>query len=295
MSPIRLSSPECRPTVTIGMPVYNASRHIREALNSIVSQTFQDFEVIISDNDSSDDTAQICEEYRKNFSQIKFVRQSENIGVYGNFDFVTRCASGELLTWLAHDDVLEPEFLERTVRYLRSYPNAVSVASDFAVIDENGRQLEVEVLSSIRSDIPWEYRIVEFFKYPISNAFFSIYGLTRTAVCQAARSSAGQPKMAAGSELPTLARIAVEGEIASIPGVLRQYRRHASSVYMTETARLAKKTRFIRTMLGFLNANRLRLDQMTVLWHSSLSANVKGKTTLRVLKSYCRGLLRRMR
>ena len=138
------------PTVSVGMPVYNGERFIREALESALQQTFSDFELIIADNDFSDMTQDICREYMERDLRIKYIRHEKNYGGYWNFCFVARQATGQFFTWLSHDDVLEPQFLEWTVQYMSENPRTVIAAVDFAIIDENGIELRCDKLEETR-------------------------------------------------------------------------------------------------------------------------------------------------
>lgn len=100
------------PAVSIGMPVYNGENYIREALDSLLAQTFTNFELIISDNASNDATETICREYAARDSRIRYFRQSNSIGGLGNFLFVLDEAAGEYFIWASHDDVAKTnEFL----------------------------------------------------------------------------------------------------------------------------------------------------------------------------------------
>lgn len=110
-NPMKLSAPDRKPTVSIGMPVYNGSKYIREALDSLLAQTFADFELIISDNASTDATQSICEEYERRDPRVRYVRQAENKGAVANFQFVLDQAHGELFMWAAYDDLWAPDFL----------------------------------------------------------------------------------------------------------------------------------------------------------------------------------------
>jgi glycosyltransferase involved in cell wall biosynthesis len=282
------------PLVSIGMPVYNGARYIREALESVILQGFQNYELIISDNASEDATGTICAEYSGKHPQIRYIRQPHNIGGHGNFNFVTQQARGDFITWLAHDDALEADFLHKTVAYLLVNSRAAVIATDFAVIDEHGAQIGLEQLASIRPEISWSRRAPEFFEYPGSNVFFCIYGLMRTDVCKGVLRSLAAPRRASGSELPILARMAVHGEIAALPHVLRKYRRHAASVYVTEEAELARASMVRRHAIRAVNVYRLRFDQLQVLWCSSLPPGFKCTTSFRVIGFYCALLLLRM-
>lgn len=99
------------PAVSMGMPVYNGAEYVREALDSLLGQTFSDFELIISDNASSDATQAICEEYARRDSRIRYVRQGENKGAAANFRFVLDCAKADLFMWAAYDDLWAPNYL----------------------------------------------------------------------------------------------------------------------------------------------------------------------------------------
>ena len=274
------------PTVSIGMPVYNGEKYIREALDSVLTQTFEDFELLISDNCSTDNTREICIEYSNKDPRIKYIRHPDNLGGHWNFNFVTQNVTGHLITWLAHDDILESGFLKASVQYMLENPDTVLVASDFEVIDQDGMTLGHQELEKIRGHIDWDKRCVEFFKYPISNVFFCIYGLMRTKACQSVLQSVAEPKMATGSELPILARFAVRGEIASIPVVLRKYRSHADSVYSSEVAAISTKPVHHRVWMDIVNIYRLRLDQMAILFSSSYTTSFKYRIFGKVLFSY---------
>ena len=100
------------PKVSIGMPVYNGELFIREALDSLLAQTFTDFELIISDNCSTDGTEAICREYADKDSRIRYVRQAENRGATANFKFVLDEAVGEYFMWAAADDVWDKSWIE---------------------------------------------------------------------------------------------------------------------------------------------------------------------------------------
>jgi glycosyltransferase involved in cell wall biosynthesis len=270
-----------RPTVTIGMPVFNGERYIRQAIDSVRAQTFEDFEFLISDNASTDATAAICREYAEKDRRIRLIRQEQNLGPFGNFKFVTDQASGDLLVWLAHDDVLEARFVEQTRLFMEQNPNAVLVCADVRVIDERGTETGIEELCGIREWIDWPRRCAEFFKFPISNVYLAIYGMMRTDVCRAALNAVRPPKYMAQIELPILARFAAAGEIASIPRVLRSYRRHDASLYHSEVSAMARKPPFKLPVSRWLHVGRLIFDQISLL----LAACVRGRVKFAVLRN----------
>lgn len=129
------------PRVSIGMPVFNGERHIEQALNSIVTQTFDDFELIISDNASTDRTADICRNYAARDRRIRYRRNETNIGYGRNQNLVAELSSGEYFMWAHHDDVRAPDCLERCIQQLDADPAVVLCYTKTRDIDEHGREL----------------------------------------------------------------------------------------------------------------------------------------------------------
>lgn len=111
------------PLLSIGMPVYNSDNTIIYALDSILNQTFTDYEIIISDNNSSDKTSELCEKYLKKDNRIKYYRQDSNIGASNNFDFVFQKARGKYFMWAASDDIRTNKFLEANIVALENNNN----------------------------------------------------------------------------------------------------------------------------------------------------------------------------
>jgi glycosyltransferase involved in cell wall biosynthesis len=117
------------PTVSVGMPVYNGELFIREAVDSILAQTFGEFELIIADNASTDATEAICREYAARDARIRYVRHSENRGPAFNFQYVLDAAIGKYFMWAAVDDRREREFLRMATEILDSCEAAGLVCS----------------------------------------------------------------------------------------------------------------------------------------------------------------------
>jgi glycosyltransferase involved in cell wall biosynthesis len=127
------------PRVSIGLPVYNGERYLAEALESLLTQRFEDFELIISDNASTDGTGSIGRDYARKDARITYVRNRVNVGVAGNFNQTFRLSSGEFFKWAAHDDVCGPDLLGACVEALDRDPGAVLAYPRVAMIDERGR------------------------------------------------------------------------------------------------------------------------------------------------------------
>ena len=131
------------PLVSIGMPVYNGARFVRQALDAILAQDFADMEIIISDNASSDESCDICEAYARSDKRIKVYRQAENIGAAKNYNFVFSKATGRYFKWAAHDDLIRKGFIARCIEEFEKADVApVIVYPRAEFIDEAGAVIE---------------------------------------------------------------------------------------------------------------------------------------------------------
>ncbi len=129
------------PKVFIGMPVYNGERFIKEAVDSLLSQSFSDFTLFISDDSSTDKTGNICREYAEKNARVQYYRQEKNLGMFANFKFVMDKADTEYFMWAAQDDVWEKDFLEMCVKKLDAEKDISIAATGIADVDSFGRTL----------------------------------------------------------------------------------------------------------------------------------------------------------
>jgi glycosyltransferase involved in cell wall biosynthesis len=128
------------PKISIGLPVYNGESYIRKRLESLLSQTFKDFELIISDNRSTDETPIICQEYAKNDKRIRYFRQEKNYGGTWNFNFVLQQAKFNYFVWAAVDDIWHPQFLEKNIKILESNKKIIGSIGKVETHDVNLKQ-----------------------------------------------------------------------------------------------------------------------------------------------------------
>jgi len=131
------------PKVTIGMPVYNGARHLARALDSLLAQTFTDFELLIADNASTDRTGDICRDYAQRDPRIRYVRHATNSGAVYNWNFVVEQARGEYFKWASGNDWCAPAMLEQCVRALDANSQVVVVYGRTAYIDDEDNELGV--------------------------------------------------------------------------------------------------------------------------------------------------------
>jgi glycosyltransferase involved in cell wall biosynthesis len=126
------------PRLSVGLPVYNGENYLAESLEALLDQSYEDFELIISDNASTDSTADICRYYEKRDSRIRYFRQQVNIGASPNHNFVIKQARGELFKMASHDDLYASDLFQRCIDALDEYPQVVLAHCWSAVIDASG-------------------------------------------------------------------------------------------------------------------------------------------------------------
>lgn len=180
-----MNDPESRPgpvpppLVTVGLPVHNGEQYLREAMDALLAQTLTDFELVISDNASTDSTPAICEEYARRDPRVRYVRQPENIGAAPNHNVLVPEARGRYFKWASHDDLYAPELLERCVAALEAHPEAVLAHCRDALIDETGAVVERPDYLLDTEDRSARVRLRSLLRRRGGNDF---YGLIRTDV-----------------------------------------------------------------------------------------------------------------
>jgi len=133
------------PLVSVGLPVFNGEAFLSEAVTSLLCQSLTDFELIISDNASTDRTEEICREAARQDDRIRYIRQSRNFGAPENWNFVAREARGHFFKWASDSDVCSPRFLEACVGPLIDDERLVLCLGGTRYIDEAGGPVDIGV------------------------------------------------------------------------------------------------------------------------------------------------------
>jgi glycosyltransferase involved in cell wall biosynthesis len=210
------------PLVSIGLPVRNGERYLAEALDSLLNQTFTDFELIVSDNASEDTTPMICEEYAARDPRIRYQREDRNRGAAWNFNNTFHLARGRYFKWAAHDDVCLPELLSRCVSVLAAAsPEIVLVYSRIELIGASGEFLGQDLVSLAIDDPKPERRLGYYLEHVgMANP---ILGLIRTEVLRQTRLI----DTFISSDLVLLAELQMLGVFHQVQEVLLRRRCHA--------------------------------------------------------------------
>lgn len=142
------------PKVTIGIPVYNGEKIIEERIKQILSQTFQDFVIIISDNCSTDQTQQYCEDFIKKNERIIYYRQKKNRGTIWNANFLINKAKSDFFVIAAVDDIWDDDFLEKNIKVLENNKNVVGSIGEYKLFtrikDPNSEQIKINVIENTK-------------------------------------------------------------------------------------------------------------------------------------------------
>jgi len=123
------------PVVSIGLPVFNGEAYLAHAIDSILSQNFDDFELIISDNSSTDGTGDICLSYVSRDPRVRYFRNERNMGPVWNYNRVFELSSGKYFMWAAHDDYWEPQYLSVCVDALERDAKVVLAGTHCRCVD----------------------------------------------------------------------------------------------------------------------------------------------------------------
>ena len=224
------------PRLGIGLPVYNGATYLAEAIEALLGQTYEDFELIISDNASTDATEDICRQYAAQDARIRYIRQPRNIGGLLNHKVVFEYCRGELFQWAADDDLYGRDLLLRCVEVLDANPHVVAVHSRTASIEgetgEQARGLEYP-LATASDRAPERLRSMLF-----DDGGDDDYGVIRTEVLRRIPPYDSYHR----SDRTLMAELALHGRFYQVPAWLYFRRHHEASLEGTARTIRQKST-----------------------------------------------------
>ena len=213
------------PLVSIALPVYNGERYLAEAIDSLVAQTYTDFELLIVDNASTDTTAAICEDYAARDPRIRYFRNATNLGVYRNFNKAFQLSSGRYFKWASADDLCHPQLVAKCVQVLDGDPRVVATYGKTRFIDAEGNPLPITDPGwHLVSDSPFERLRFVLVSGHYVNVFF---GLIRKEKLSHTRLFPLYP----GGDCALLGELSLKGTFVELPEYLffRRFHPAASS------------------------------------------------------------------
>ncbi len=220
-----------RPSVSICLPVYNGERYVREAITSILEQTFEDFELIISDNASTDGTGDICRDAAARDPRVRYYRAEVNRGLAWNHNRTFDLARGRYVAWIGHDDLMGRQYIGRCVEALEKDAGAVLAFAGYNYIDEKGSVIKrlIDEKGSVIKRLDMENpgsseRPSERFLGVLYHLVcYPIYGVMRTEILKQTRLLEGF----AESDRTLLVEMGLRGGFKLVPERLFSRREHA--------------------------------------------------------------------
>jgi glycosyltransferase involved in cell wall biosynthesis len=266
------------PRVSIGLPVHNGEEFLEEAILSVLSQTYEDFELIISDNASTDLTEKICRKYAAQDGRIVYSRNAMNIGVTRNHNLTFRRSRGEYFRFAGYDDRLAPTFLDRLVTELDDHPDAALCFAATVLIDGRGNETGVRCSTEGTAATTIErFREALFTGHPGE----PLYGLIRSDVLR----QTALHRSYTGSDYTLMCELALLGPFHRVPELLFFNRHHNRNVYKDSRGRMAWARPDLAKSGRPTFPYWLRLaDYVRILGHAHFSLKDRASCTVLLLR-----------
>lgn len=209
------------PKISVGLPVYNGANFLERAIRSILDSDYQDLELIISDNGSTDATESICQAAAAVDSRVRYYRNAENLGASRNYNRTFELARGQYFKWHAHDDECHPAMLRRCIEALETSPQSVVMVYPLGeLIDEDGNTITSILDRMALSDPRPHKRLAHLLR--TLNMCDGVFGVYKTTYLE--RTGLIGPFV--GADYVLLGELAMLGEIAELDEVLFRLRAH---------------------------------------------------------------------
>jgi glycosyltransferase involved in cell wall biosynthesis len=250
------------PRVSIGIPVFNGATTVQRAIESILAQTVADFELLVSDNASTDTTEQICRGYAARDPRIRYTRQPSPISALDNFCVVLDGARAPYFMWLAADDYVLPRLVELAASVLDARPDVVCAVPRTAFLEADGSRRPAAGTFPLLGDV--RENLCRYLADPADNSRF--YGVYRRETIQRVL-----PRQAYHAlDWAVVAATLLHGRHLELPEVLLvreandalKYTRTIDTIPGGPLARLLPLARFTRALLGPLGVR----PYPSVLW-----------------------------
>jgi glycosyltransferase involved in cell wall biosynthesis len=273
-----------KPSLTVGLPVYNGEEFLREAFDSILEQTFGDFRLVVSDNGSTDSTESICREYASRDPRVDYLRYDVNRGAAWNYNNVFAHCDTPYFRWTAADDAFAPTCFERCADVMAHAPEHVVLCyPQTLIIDAAGAVLEpYDDDLDLRSSAP-HARIYPIVRHMVQGN--PTFGLVRADVLRATRGHGIFP----GADWVLMLEIALQGEVWEIPERLFLRRRHPGISRILNPSP-EDYTRFFDPTAKPVRHERLRLlrEYLAAVRHADLSSAERAKCYASVTAAWTR-------
>ena len=215
-----------KPLVSIGLPVFNGEDFLESSIDTLLSQSYKNIEVIVCDNASTDNTQVIVERYCSKDARVKYYRHEKNLGAALNYNSTFDMSSGRYFKWAAHDDIIHENYIEQCVIAMEQDKSISLVQPLTGQIDGNG-VVTGHLYTSHETVIPKTTSNIELYRILIQDrgAWVRIFGLIRSSILK------NTPLIDnyVGSDLTLLGELGLNGNVRDIDSVLFWRREHAET------------------------------------------------------------------
>jgi glycosyltransferase involved in cell wall biosynthesis len=259
------------PLVSIGLPVYNGARYLPQALESLLGQTYRHFELIVSDNASTDETAKICARFAAIDRRVRYIRHPVNVGAPRNWSYVVTIARGRYFKWASCNDWCAPQMLERCMTTLEQRPDAVLCYGRTALVDEETGHEQLYLGDiAIEDALPSE-RLQRLLRdLGLNNAQSGVIRLD-------ALRQTGLDRPYPAGDVPLMAELALRGAFVLLPDVLL-FRRMGSKTFSRTLTADAHKKFFGSEPSPPMEMLRRHRDNLLGVLRAPIGAREKGRS-----------------
>lgn len=256
--------------ISVIMPVYNGQDYLAEAIKSILNQSFSDFEFIIIDDCSTDNSLEIAEYFLKQDNRIKITKLAKNIGIVGALNVGLNVAQGKYIARMDADDISVPERLEKQYSFLENHPEVGLVSSDVSVIDSSGKIQFIIQMPQTKNMINWAFCYFDPIVHPtvmVKNSLISLSGGYRN---QIENEEDYFPE-----DYDLWVRIIRNTEFYNLSEPLLRLRKHDNNITKKNEISIMKNSiRVCGWYLQSLNSPKIKASDAELLWNPVTDANV---------------------
>ena len=268
--------------ISVGLPVFNGQKYLKEAIDSILAQTYPDFELIICDNASTDETEKICRSYAATDTRIRYFRNPQNLGAAYNYNRVFELSTGKFFKWAAADDIIAPDFLLACLFVMEHNEDVVLCYPNTVMINENSEKIEdYSDLLDIQSAEVHERYMLFHARLRKRDKCNAIFGLMRSSALKKTRLI----DRFVGSDTILLSELILSGKFIEVEQPLFFRREHAdmsirayTSTERTvwfDTQQTIKRRAYFHWRTGF--------EFMRSVWHLAPGFLTRIRCTLQVI------------
>lgn len=205
------------PLVTVGIPAYNRADCLREALDSLIAQSYRNIEILVSDDVSTDQTPLVCQEYAQKDPRIKCIRQSHNLGIAANHNYLLEKAKGKYFVWACDDDMRHRDFVKSLAELLSDHPDAAGAMCGVSHIVDGGHRAVNGPMPCSNDSSPYQYLM----NYARTGDYSPIGGMFVTSeLRQAGGYHADSRPFFRASDYLTILRLGIQGKVVHTREVL---------------------------------------------------------------------------